>query len=67
MFRMIKGLWGAFFMFMIFMLVCGYIANVVKFAKCDFEAPYKTEVLRGAGVFPVVPMGAVLGWMDIKD
>ena len=63
----IKATWGLFIITIIVLLFFGYCANIVKLAKCDFSAPYKAEVLRGVGVFPVVPMGAVLGWLDIED
>jgi hypothetical protein len=43
----------------------GYVMNIYKFAKCDFEAPYKAEVIRGVGIF--IPYGIVTGWMDIED
>ncbi len=62
-----KICWGTFILAIIFLLCIGYCVNVVKLARCDFKAPYKTEVLRGVGIFPVVPMGAVLGWMELKD
>jgi hypothetical protein len=40
--------------------------NMYKFAVSDFEAPYKSEILRGIGI-PFGPMGWVLGWMEIGD
>jgi hypothetical protein len=43
----------------------GWVKNIVKFTKCDFEAPYKTEVLRGVGIIP--PIGAVIGWMTFDE
>ena len=48
-------------------LVCGsgWVVNCVKFARLDFEAPYKAEILRGIGIFP--PIGAVMGWVPISD
>lgn len=46
-------------------LGAGWIMNIVKFARLDFEAPYKAEVLRGIGIAP--PIGAVMGWIPIND
>lgn len=46
--------------------VYGWIANVIYFANCNFEAPYKEEVIRGVGIF-VPPVGVVAGYIDIKD
>ena len=44
----------------------GWVSNCVWLVKCDFEAPYKAEAIRGIGVF-VPPIGAVVGWMHIED
>jgi len=43
----------------------GWIKNVIKLSECDFESPYKTEVIRGIGIIP--PVGAIIGWMDIGE
>jgi hypothetical protein len=48
-------------------LFFGYVANIWKFAHLDFKAPYKAEILRGVGIFPVSPMGVVEGYMNIND
>lgn len=42
--------------------LAGWIQNIVKFTECDFEAPYKAEVIHGAGIIP--PVGMIVGWMD---
>jgi len=42
-----------------------YIKNLVKFTKCDFKAPYKAEVIYGAGLF--VPTFLVTGWINIEE
>lgn len=44
----------------------GWINNIVEFASCDFESPYKAEIVRGVGI-PIAPVGAVLGYLDIED
>jgi hypothetical protein len=41
--------------------------NIYKLTQCDFEAPYKAEIIRGIGVFPVVPIGIVAGYLHIDD
>jgi hypothetical protein len=46
-------------------ILYGKVMNIVKFAQQDFEAPYKTEIIRGIGI-PVVPMGIVLGYIDLE-
>lgn len=40
----------------------GWVKNLVKLTNCDFEAPYKAEIIHTVGIVPVV--GAVTGWMD---
>jgi len=47
-------------------LVWGWIANIVVLTNTDFKPPHKAEVLRIVGIV-VVPMGAVLGFMDLED
>lgn len=47
-------------------LFYGYIANIYKLSKCDFDTPLKSEVIRGIGVV-VPPIGIVVGFIDIKD
>lgn len=41
----------------------GWVKNIIKLANCDFEAPYKAEVIHGVGIIP--PVGAVTGWLDL--
>ena len=44
----------------------GWFINVYKLCKCDFESPYRAEVIRGVGTI-VFPLGCVAGWLDIGD
>ena len=44
----------------------GWGSNIYKLTKCDFEAPYKSEILRGIGI-AVPPVGAVCGYLDLPD
>ena len=37
--------------------------NIIKLSEADFEAPYKTEVIRTVGILP--PVGAIVGYFDI--
>jgi len=41
----------------------GWIKNVIKLANCDFEAPYKAEVVHTVGLIPTV--GMITGWLDL--
>lgn len=44
----------------------GYVANIYKLTKCDFDTPLKAEVIRVAGIV-IPPVGAVLGFVTIDD
>lgn len=55
-----------FVIILVVALGIGWVVNVVKFVKSDFEAPYKSEMLRGVGIF-VAPMGSIVGYLNIKD
>lgn len=51
--------------FCIFIIIggmIGYVKNIIKFTKCDFEAPYKAEAIHAVGL--ITPIGGVIGWMD---
>ena len=41
----------------------GWVKNVIKLWDCDFNAPYKCEVVHGLGLMP--PIGAITGWIDV--
>lgn len=52
-------------MFLLFIVVgggTGWVMNIYKLTQCDFEAPYKAEVIRVVGIIP--PVGAIVGYMD---
>jgi len=52
-----------FYIALIGVMGTGYVKNVIKLSDCDFEAPYKSEVIHGIGLFP--PIGAVTGWLNV--
>lgn len=41
----------------------GWVKNLIKLSDCDFESPYKAEIVHGVGLLP--PVGAITGWLDI--
>lgn len=47
-------------------LTIGYIANIYRACKLDYESPYKAEAIRVIGIF-IPPMGGVVGYIDIED
>jgi hypothetical protein len=55
---LVIAFWGAF--------LVGWVMNIYKFSQYDFDTPLKAEVIRGIGIV-VAPMGAVIGYIDIKD
>ncbi len=55
-------------LWLVFILCCGigWVMNIYKLTQCDFETPYKTEVIRVVStVVPVI--GGFTGWMDIGE
>ena len=49
------------------LMAIGWVLNLYKLiAYNDFASPYKTEVIRTAGVF-VPPAGMLTGWMTFDD
>ena len=38
--------------------------NIYKLINCDFEAPYKGEIVHGIGIIP--PAAFVTVWIDDK-
>lgn len=45
----------------------GWGKNIVELVtECDFQAPYKCEVVRGAGI-PIWPLGSVMGYIDMSE
>lgn len=44
-------------------VLIGWVKNVIKLSECDFEAPYKAEVIHGVGIIP--PVGMVTGWLNV--
>lgn len=44
----------------------GWGKSIYKLTECDFQPPYKCEILYGIGIL-VPPIGAFIGWRDISD
>lgn len=41
----------------------GWVKNLIKLTECDFEAPYKAEIIHAVGILP--PVGMITGWLDV--
>jgi hypothetical protein len=54
---------GIFYLLIISLVVYGWVLNLIKLSECDFESPYKAEIVHAVGLFPIV--GAVTGHLDV--
>jgi hypothetical protein len=58
-----KGfIFGLLYIVFFLILASPWIINAVKLTDCDFESPYKCEVIHGAGLFG--PLALVAVWFD---
>lgn len=48
----------------IIMMGVGWVKNIIGLTQCDFEEPYKAEIIRIIGI-PVAPVGGIVGYMDV--
>ena len=56
---------GVVYLIIILVVGTGWVKNIIKLSNCNFEAPYKAEVIYGVGLIPII--GMVTGWLDIED
>jgi len=47
-------------------LMLSWTVNLAKFVGDDFEAPYKSEVLRGVGLM-IFPVSMITAWVDLGE
>ena len=55
-----KRVFGAQAVIVVLMMVA-YVVNFIKFIDNDFEAPYKSEIVNGIGVF-LPPAASITVW-----
>ena len=48
---------------LILAVAVGWVKNLIKLTDCDFDAPYKCEIIHTVGLIP--PVGAITGWLDV--
>ena len=62
-----KGMFVGIVMYFMVLIVMGvgWSLNLYKLVHCDFEAPYKTEIIRTVSILPVI--GMFTGWMTIGE
>ena len=54
------------FLLYIALVIVGWGLSIIKFAKSDFESPYRREAVYGVGVF-LPPTAAIIGYLTIED
>ena len=42
-------------------LIISWIVNLVKFFNCDFDSPYKDEIIHGIGIL-LAPLSMITCW-----
>jgi hypothetical protein len=45
-------------------IAVSWVFNLIKLTHCDFEAPYKCEIIHGIGIIP--PVALVTAHMNFK-
>jgi len=50
------GCGGVSILIWLYFAIC-WVVNLFKFIACDFDAPYKEEIIHGIGVFTFFPAG----------
>lgn len=53
------------YLVIILAIFTGWGMNLYKLVHCDFETPYKTEIIRSIGIIPAI--GMFTGWMTIGE
>jgi len=56
---------GLFGITLVIAIITCWATNAYKFTQCDFESPYKCEVVHGVGLIPVVSLATV--WVDTDE
>lgn len=56
---------GIVYLMIIVVVGVGWAKNLIKLTECDFEVPYKCEVIHTLGIIP--PVGMVTGWLDLGE
>lgn len=64
-FKFVK-LAGLAWIVIVFVLATGWCTNAYKLIQLDFEAPYKTEVVRSLALV-IFPIGGVVGWFTFDE
>ena len=61
--KVIAGFLGVVIITCVFCAAC-WVGNLVKLARCDFEPPYRGEIIHAIGIIPAAAVVTV--WFDDK-
>ena len=50
-----------YYVVLLFLLI-GYVKDIIHLIHCDFNAPYKAEIIYGIGACS--GLGGILGWIN---
>lgn len=51
---------------LVLILMFGWFTNIVRFAMCDFDSPWRCEAVRAVGI-AIPPVGGVLGYVALGE
>lgn len=54
---------GAANLILVIALIILWSLNFYKLINCDFQSPYKCEIIHGIGIAP--PISLLTGWLDV--
>lgn len=57
---------GWIYLAVLFAAIYGYLSNLYKLTKLDFEPNYKAEAIRVIGI-PVAPVGIIAGYITFEE
>ena len=57
--------WRDVFIVCIFYILGAWIVNINKFSQCDFESPYKCEMVHAIGLVPIA--ATITAWFSFEE
>lgn len=61
--RSVASTAGIISLVVVIFIAVSWIVNINKLIDCDFEAPYKAEVIHSIGLVPIISV--VTAWVDV--
>lgn len=56
---------GMVIVILVILFLGSWLVNFVKLTRCDFESPWKCEVVHGIGLFP--PIQVISVWFGTDE